>query len=526
MGRPLRQRFGTIRWQLTWSYIWITLAVSGLLTLAVGAALLGFGLNELSPPVMGPVLEEHAIELTELVERPDPAQAALALRHRFGSRLPPPLLSLSLQPTSTADAGDLLVTPPEDFSGGPTRPLSESFLFLLLDRDARIIGGSFPALFVPGQPWSDPVAPEGRAVLERALAGGAESELSRWGVGERAVAAARPIRRADGTIIGALYVRTPNRGVRGNFWSEMGFLLALTVGSGLVTNGLVGLLFGFLTARGYSGRIQRLAAAAAAVAGGDLSPRVADGAADELGQLSRQFNAMADQLETNLRELRQLADRNAALGEQAAQLAKIEERNRLARELHDSVSQELFSVTMLAAAARNLVPTDPVKALAQLEQLGQTARHALQETRALIFALRPAALGDAGLAPALRTLASEALQRQGLEIRLRISGERRIPLEHEEALYRVVQEALANIAKHSGSHQAAVDLDYGDSETRLSVSDRGRGFEPGAARSAHALGLRSMAERVAAIGGSFALAAQPGAGTRIIVRIQQNGQEP
>lgn len=526
MGRSLRQRFGTIRWKLTWSYIWITLTVSILLTLSLGSALLGFGLNELSPPVIGPALEKHAVELTELVEHPDPAQATLALRHRFGSRSEPPSLSFRLQPTTASDAGDLLVTPPADFSGGPTKPLSETFLILLLDRDARIIGGSFPAMFVPGQPWSDPVAPEGRAVVERALAGGAEDELSRWGVSEWAVAAARPVRRADGTIIGALYVRTPIRGARLNFWSEIGFLMALTVGSGLISNGIIGLLFGFLTARGYSLRIGRLAAAAAAVAGGDLSPRVADDSRDEVGQLSRQFNAMADQLEANLRELRQLADRNAALGEQAAQLAKIEERNRLARELHDSVSQELFSVTMLAAAARNLVPHDPVKALTQLDQLGQTARHALQETRALIFALRPAALGDAGLAPALRSLASEALQRQGLEIKLRISGERRIPLEHEEALYRVVQEALANIAKHSGTHQAALDLDYGDRETRLSVSDRGRGFDPGARRSAHALGLSSMAERIAAIGGSFALASQPGAGTRIVVTLQQNGQEP
>jgi two-component system, NarL family, sensor histidine kinase LiaS len=145
------------------------------------------------------------------------------------------------------------------------------------------------------------------------------------------------------------------------------------------------------------------------------------------------------------------------------------------------------------------------------------AQRALHETRALIFALRPAALGDQGLAPALRQLRDEAAGRLGLQISLNVAGERRIPLEQEQALFRITQEALANVAKHSGAQAATVGLDYSDTQTCLEVCDQGRGFNTRAPRKAQSLGLISIGERAAAVGGTCQVESTPGVGTTVRV---------
>ena len=165
----------------------------------------------------------------------------------------------------------------------------------------------------------------------------------------------------------------------------------------LIVSSLIGLVYGWFAGRGFSRRLLRLTEANAALATGDLAWRVDDSSVDEIGQLGRQFNLMADQLGENLRVLRLLADQKAQLAERAAQIATIEERNRLARDLHDSISLELFSLSMLAAAARRVIDKKPAAVTAHLEERQATAQRTLQETRSLIFALRPSALDDRGL---------------------------------------------------------------------------------------------------------------------------------
>lgn len=271
--------------------------------------------------------------------------------------------------------------------------------------------------------------------------------------------------------------------------------------------------------RSFSRRLKRLTEATAAFASGDLSRRVKDRSVDEIGQLSRQFNSMAEQLAENIRALRLLADKNAQLAEHAAELAQVEERNRLARDLHDSVSQELFSLTMLSAAAGRLIDSRPELAAAQLREIQATAQRALQETRSLIFALRPAMLDGRGLGPALHDLVPAAQERQGLQIDLSISGERRLPLDHEQALFRIVQEALANVARHSAVREVQVTLDYHDDQVCLTISDQGKGFDPAAPRNARSVGLDSMAERTTALGGKFHIESAPGRGTCVTVTL-------
>jgi len=225
--------------------------------------------------------------------------------------------------------------------------------------------------------------------------------------------------------------------------------------------------------------------------------------------------AMADQAS--------LAIENARLYEQAQYAAAHEERARLARELHDSVTQALFSMTLHARAAQigatrgKLDPTGPV--VANLNQLAQLTQAALAEMRALIFELRPDALQEEGLASALRKHAGALSARQGITIKIQ-APEARIGLrsEVEEQLYSLAREALHNAVKHSGSEIVTVCLDMEDSTVCLEVSDTGRGFDPAVAHPGH-LGLKTMRERARMVGGFLEIESDEGKGTRVIVRV-------
>ncbi len=526
MRTRLRQRFGTLRWKLVWSYVWVTALISILLNIVV-FIFLAVVTPKISAATLQALTQQYADDFAPLfASEPTQPLLATALRYKFGASVDP-LTEITLNSSSTSSSmlvldelqqlNALKALPPHFFTDPPTEPLSNVAVIVLLDPQGQVLAGTFPTVFVPGQPLADPTIPTAQ-VLVRAAARNEDNLEQTTLRSTNNLAAAAPIRGADGAVQAVLYIRTgPLDDGRENVALQLLILLVVTTLVTLLINSFFGLIFGWFAARNPVRRIKALAAATAVIANGDLSQRVSDSSVDEIGQLGQQFNAMADQLESNIRSLRQFADHNAALAEQATQLATIEERNRLARDLHDSVSQELFSVTMLAAAARNLLPTNPEKAQVQLHQLSQMAQRALHETRALIFALRPAALGNQGLAPALRQLRDEATGRLGLQIDLQVSGERRIPLDHEQALFRITQEALANVAKHSGAHAALVKLEYTDGQTCIQVRDQGRGFDLELPRKPHSLGLISIGERAAAVSGTCQVTSMPNEGTTVRV---------
>jgi NarL family two-component system sensor histidine kinase LiaS len=307
-----------------------------------------------------------------------------------------------------------------------------------------------------------------------------------------------------GMFTGASVALTPSMALL----AMLGLSLALLLIGGM----LMALVFGRLASRPLIRRIQALAGASAAIARGQLEQRIDDQSPDELGQLARQFNRMAEQIAAHVATLTLLGERNA-------QLAALEERQRLARDLHDSVTQELFSLTMLTAAARMALPHNPAASLARLDELQYSLEHILQETRGIIFALRPDSLERPALADALRDLAATAPARQGLAINLWISDERPLGQVVEHTLLLVAQEALANVIRHSGVRSARVELRFAPDQVALSVEDSGCGFAPGAPPPAGSLGLRSMAERMAGCGGSFAIESCPGHGTRVSVSV-------
>jgi PAS domain S-box-containing protein len=209
---------------------------------------------------------------------------------------------------------------------------------------------------------------------------------------------------------------------------------------------------------------------------------------------------------------------NARLYEQAQGVAALEERQRLARDLHDSVSQALYGMTLGARTARALVQQDPTRAVEALDYVLSLAEAAFAEMRAVIFDLRPDSVEKEGLVCALGWQADLLRIRHQLEVETDFCEEPDLPLAVKDALYRIAREAANNIAKHAGAERATFRLEHRPGVTSLEIADDGTGFATSEDYPGH-LGLRSMREHAAAAGAAFEIDSAPGAGTRIRVHI-------
>ncbi len=283
----------------------------------------------------------------------------------------------------------------------------------------------------------------------------------------------------------------------------------------------LGLIFGFVTTTYLTRRLRRLAEASNALASGDLSRRVQDPSGDEIGQLARQFDRMAEQLEADTTQLRELAERNARLARQAQTLAALEERHRLARDLHDGVKQHLFGVNLATATALNLLDTDPEATHAKLQEIKELGRQAQAEMTALLNELRPVGLDERGLVAALTDYVAALERREDIEVHWQgqAAGDLLLPLPYEQALFRVAQEALTNVTRHAQATQVAVELHATPETVTLQIADDGKGFDPVVIQSGSTMGLRGMRERLAGLGGTLTIDAAPGAGTRLVAHL-------
>jgi len=219
-----------------------------------------------------------------------------------------------------------------------------------------------------------------------------------------------------------------------------------------------------------------------------------------------------------------VAVENARLYRQAEETAAIAERTRLARELHDSVTQSLYSVTLFAeASARLLAMGEYSNAAENLRELRDTAQEALQEMRLLIFELRPSALEHNGLATALQARLDAVETRGGMKGELHVSGEDHLPPDLQDELYHIAQEALNNTLKHAHASQVDIYLSLSETCVKLQVCDDGSGFNP-ANLSRGGLGLAGMRERAQRIGGDLLVESTIGKGTKVSVQTQLRAQ--
>ncbi|MFF0626262.1 GAF domain-containing sensor histidine kinase [Streptomyces sp. NPDC004296] len=211
---------------------------------------------------------------------------------------------------------------------------------------------------------------------------------------------------------------------------------------------------------------------------------------------------------------------NARLYERSRELTIAGERARLAHELHDAVSQKLFSLRLTAQAATALVDRDPARAKDELHQVAALAAEAADELRAAVVELRPAALDEDGLVATLRSQAQVLDRAHSARVTFTAQGVRALPSAQEEAMLRVAQEALHNALRHSGAERVEVSLTRSGQGALLRIADDGQGFDTRAVRRAgRHLGLVSMRDRAGGVGGKLTVESEPGTGTTVEMEV-------
>jgi two-component system, NarL family, sensor histidine kinase LiaS len=267
----------------------------------------------------------------------------------------------------------------------------------------------------------------------------------------------------------------------------------------------VGAVFGWLVTRGLRKRLVNLSTASQAWSQGDFSVTPRDNSGDEIGELTRNLNGMTEQLQN-------LIHTND-------ELARLEERNRLARDLHDTVKQQTYAARMQLTAAKNLLESNSEAAAEHIESALLLNRETQQELKLIIDELRPAALQGRGLVQAMQDYANRWQEHTGIKVEITISGERSLPLDVEQALYRVLQEALSNIARHSEADRVGLSLNLTPEQATLIVADNGRGFAMDAVSSS-SFGLTGMQGRLTEVGGTLKVESTLSAGTTVTAEVQ------
>ncbi len=379
---------------------------------------------------------------------------------------------------------------------------------LLIAPDRQIVASSYPALY-PSNTLFSHLPPQQASALSRALHGTSSFAYARtssgvlyvaetvWGRNKQPIGAIYILAQVDFVDFAVVLHYVPTA------WLPVFGLILLI----LVVTTPVGSLFSLLTTRGLVRRIRHLAAATTTFARGDHHQRVRITRQDEVGQLEYDFNAMADQLVESTHRLQELAGQDARLAERA----------RISRELHDAISQDLFSLRLLAYGLQDALP-EGSESQVQVTTLERTTRRVIHEMRALLLELRPTSLEQLGLAEALRDLVASYDERLEITVTSDIALVSLQP-EAEHALLRVAQEALANAVRHANATCIRLVLGLLEHGVRLTVRDNGTGFVLDESQKQHGLGLSSMQERIRELHGTFTLQTAPGQGTEIVVEL-------
>ncbi|WJH32491.1 histidine kinase [Paenibacillus sp. CC-CFT747] len=310
---------------------------------------------------------------------------------------------------------------------------------------------------------------------------------------------------------GVLVFQADDLHIRSSLWLGIGvsFLLPASVIIVLCV-GAAGAVFGAVTSRPLIRRFGTLANAADHWSRGDFSVLVQDPGGDEMGRLTRRLNHMAEQLQHLVQERQ----------EQAA----LDERGRMSRDLHDSIKQQLFALFMQISGAKALLLQRKEGALTRLEQAEELLGQVQDDLTNLIHELRPAMLEGKRFPQALREQTGQWAAQTGIEAIFHVQGMRSISMPLEEALYRLTQEALSNVARHSEASQVHIQLLFLPETTRLTIADNGRGCDV-SSQMGKGVGLLSMAERLLPFHGEVRYESKPGQGFVVTAAIAEEGRK-
>ena len=376
----------------------------------------------------------------------------------------------------------------------------------IVDHQGRVVVSIGPRAVSSGVLLQTQLPTQAATDLQQVLAGKDNNQGTYSKSADGRIIAIVPIRGEDNRVDGAL-IDNIGPGIYGQealYWfvyDSSYILLAVAVYTFFAfISGMIGSSF---TARTITRRLNALAAAADNWSQGSFSTFVQDPSPDELGQLSQKLNRMAEQLQ-NLLQSRQ-------------KLAILEERNRLARDLHDSVKQHIFVIALQVGTARLRLEhgQDIGEAQQRLTEADRVLHQVQDELKTLIRELRPVALEGKGLRPALQELVTQWQRQTNIPVSLQVNGIDALPVLVEEALFRVAQEALSNVARHSHAMDVQVQLTDDPDRVVLSIADNGQGFDA-TTSDRKGVGFLSMRERMQALGGDVEIESQPGKGTRVV----------
>lgn len=480
MSWKIRQRVGGLYWRLTNAYFLVTLVAALLIEVAVTV-----------PSTVGDLRQSaERVQFARLLEQRDAPQLA-------------PYLQPHVPDTQTLQDALIRVVFAETAANGwPVLAIG------IVGSNQQVLATIPSCTHGPANPPSQATAcddPEARQIADNVTAAPVRAALNddlgpaHWiGTLQATTLVGVPIPRTGGGSLGALVivlrgaVIAPNAPASATFTRFVGALWNTLAETGLyfiLLASAIGTVTGLLVTRNVTRRLRQITHAAGSWSRGDFAVTVRDRTRDEIGVLAQDLNSMASQIQALL-TMRQA-------------LAVVEERNRLSRDLHDVVKQHIFANALLVNAARTQLASSPEQAgrhLAEAERLAQLAQ---EELATLIHALRPAALEDKGLVTILRAYLDDWALRTGIAVQFHVAGARATPLALEEVLLRVAQEALANVARHSGAAHTDVTLAWEEDELALTIADDGHGFDTQQASAG--MGLQSMRERAEVVQGRVAV---------------------
>ena len=452
------------------------------------------------------------------------SQVATSYAHRLAQRYPGgvPAGTVLGVPGQPAQPGTVANSAPDGTLAvpaitGPIHGNQAVSAVVAIAADGTVIASSAPSRYPSGRAAASelPVQastaiPSGNIYLKGGSVPTPYGNVLFWMVGSQSSASSsRPPAGARG-LVAYVYVQVP--------WSPPGFINPLRAWSELRQLGEdrvslagpfallfailpVGVLFGLLASRRLIRRVRRLERATLAVADGDYAVTLPVSGRDEVGRLEANFTTMTGQLGSAL-----AAERQRATGD-----ARAAERARIAREVHDAISQHLFGLRMIAAGMRRADPGNQ-----QVRAIERISEEALRDMQALLTELRPASPDGAGLAPALQEICAAYHDRLGVTVDASLDDVT-VPPAVEHALLRITQEACANAVRHGNARRLAVSMTRQDGHVQLAVRDTGAGFNPAAPRAGS--GLAHIRDRVAELGGTVDIDSAPGCGAVLTVQV-------
>jgi NarL family two-component system sensor histidine kinase LiaS len=390
---------------------------------------------------------------------------------------------------------------------GPTLPLTFNATeqLFIVGQDGTLLGSTPTDLLGSdsiGYPVSTAALPGLAQPLQAALAGDEDVDnlYNLPGLDESVIMAIPIWDASNETVLGVIV----GVGDRPTVRSVLRSIIPIMGSSFLVFTliaGVAGTIYGSVAARGLSRRLDRLSQGTQAWSQGDFSEQVEDASGDEIGQLAQQLNQMAGQLQQ--------------LIETRRELVVVDERNRLARELHDSAKQQAFAAAAQISAAKAQITKDSEKAAQHIEEAEHLIYDLRQELTSLIQELRPAALQGKGLYQAVNEYGEDWARQNDIEFEVLSQAEQELPWELELTIFRIIQGALSNTARHSRASKVEIVLQYASDAFACTIRDDGIGFM--VEQKVRGFGLRSMHDRAAALGGTVSVTSTPGTGTEVVI---------